>query len=117
MHGGNYLIADRPCRRSAAVVDPVRAPAPAPVRRGGRPDVSPPGPHHGRPANIQFRSQLVAESWRLDEHEVPRTGLRVRRPYRYARGSDGQELFWIGRQKDPSAAIASPTLRFDFLEG
>src|SRR4051794_33358076 len=68
-------------------------------------------------ANIQFRSQLVAESWRLDEHEVPRTGLRVRRLYRYARGSDGQELFWIGRQKDTSAAIASPTLRFDFLEG
>jgi hypothetical protein len=68
------------------------------------------------PADIQYRSQLVAESWRLDEHEVPRTGLRVRRVHRYARGSDGQALFWIGRQKDTSAAIASPSLRFDRLE-
>lgn len=68
------------------------------------------------PTDIPYRSQLVAESWRLDEHEVPRTGLRVRRVHRYARGSDGQALFWIGRQKDTSAAITSPSLRFDRLE-
>jgi hypothetical protein len=64
----------------------------------------------------QYRSRVVAESWRLDEAEVPRTGVRVRRTRRYARGSDGNGYFWIGRHKQTAPRTQAPGLRFDFLE-
>lgn len=64
----------------------------------------------------QYRSRIVAESWRLDEAEVPRSGVRVRRTHRYARGSDGEGYFWIGRHKQTAPRSASPGLRFDYLE-
>lgn len=63
----------------------------------------------------QYRTRIVAEAWRLDEHEVPRTGIRVRRLNRFARGSDGQAYFWVGRQKDPAERTATPRLRTDHL--
>ena len=64
----------------------------------------------------QYRSRVVAESWRLNEAEVPRTGVRVRRTHRYARGSDGNGYFWIGRHKQTAPRTHTPGLRFDFLE-
>ena len=64
----------------------------------------------------QFRSRVVAESWRLNEAEMPRTGVRVRRTHRYARGSDGKGYFWIGRDKQTAPRSPAPGLRFDFLE-
>lgn len=64
----------------------------------------------------QFRSRIVAESWRLDEAEVPRAGVRVRRTRRFARGSDGEGYFWIGRHKQTAQRSASPNLRFDYLD-
>jgi hypothetical protein len=64
----------------------------------------------------QYKGRIVAESWRLDEAEVPRTGVRVRRTRRYARGSDGNGYFWIGRHKQTAPRWATPGLRFDFLE-
>jgi hypothetical protein len=63
----------------------------------------------------QFRSRIVAESWRLNEAEIPRSGVRVRRTHRYARGSDGKGYFWIGRDKQTAPRSAAPGLRFDFL--
>ncbi|MEO1029372.1 MAG: hypothetical protein AAFX02_09985 [Pseudomonadota bacterium] len=68
------------------------------------------------PANPQHNSKLVSESIRLNEEEVPRTGLRVRRIGRYARGSDGQPHFWIARHKDAGQGTARPGLKFDFIE-
>jgi hypothetical protein len=64
----------------------------------------------------QYRSRIVRESWRLDEAEVPRSGVRVRRTHRYARGSDGKGYFWIGRHKQTAPRTAAPGLRFDYLD-
>lgn len=64
----------------------------------------------------QFRSRIVAESWRLNEAEVPRSGVRVRRTHRYARGSDGKGYFWIGRDKQTAPRSTAPGLQFDYLE-
>jgi hypothetical protein len=67
-------------------------------------------------ANPQYRSRIVSESWRLNEEEVPRSGVRVRRIERFARGSDGKAYFWVGRQKETGRAMVHPDLRFDYLE-
>lgn len=63
----------------------------------------------------QYRSRVVSESWRLDEAEIPRSGVRVRRTHRYARGSDGTGYFWIGRDKQTAPRSRAPGLRFDYL--
>jgi hypothetical protein len=68
------------------------------------------------PAAPQYRSRVVAESVRLNEEEIPRYGIRVRRIARYARGSDGSQHFWIGRIKETAPRPTSPQLRFDHLE-
>ena len=67
-------------------------------------------------AATQFRSRIVGESWRLNEAEVPRSGVRVRRTHRYARGSDGTRYFWIGRDKQTAMRSPSPGLKFDYLD-
>ena len=64
----------------------------------------------------QHRSRIVDESWRIDEHEVPRTGVRVRRVRRYARGSDGEGYHWIGRSKQTGQRTAHPQRRYDYLD-
>ncbi len=68
------------------------------------------------PAAPQYESRIVKESWRLDEAEIPRTGVRIRRTKRFARGSDGKTYFWVGRDKQTAPKIASPGLQFDFME-
>jgi hypothetical protein len=67
-------------------------------------------------ATPQYRSRIVTESWRLDEADVPRSGVRVRRTHRYARGSDGKGYFWIGRHKQTAPRSGAPGLRFDYLD-
>lgn len=64
----------------------------------------------------QFRSRIVGESWRLNEAEVPRSGVRVRRTHRYTRASDGKRYFWIGRDKQTALRSPAPGLKFDYLE-
>ena len=68
------------------------------------------------PANPQYRSKVVGESKRLNEEEVPQTGLRVRRIARFARGSDGKEHFWVGRIRDAGRTTTGSGLHFDYLE-
>jgi hypothetical protein len=65
----------------------------------------------------QYHTRIVAEAWRLNEHEVPPEGVRVRRTHRYARGSDGRAYFWVGRRADPSPRATLPRTAFDYLEG
>ena len=67
-------------------------------------------------AKPQYRSRIVSESKRLNEEEVPATGLRVRRISRYARGSNGNPYFWIGREKESGRRTARPGLKFDYLD-
>lgn len=69
-----------------------------------------------RDGGPQYRSRIVAEAWRLNEAEVPRSGVRVRRTHRYARGSDGRGYFWIGRDKQTAPRSNAPGQRFDFLQ-
>lgn len=67
------------------------------------------------PANPQHQSVLVGETKILNEEEVVRGGLRVRRIKRFARGSDGKEWFWVGRVREVGRASGTPGLRFDYL--
>src|SRR5439155_11472308 len=64
----------------------------------------------------QYRSKIVSESMMLNEEEIPRSGLRVRRIARYARGSDGTQHFWVGRLKESGQRTGLPGLRFDYVE-
>lgn len=67
-------------------------------------------------ADPQYRGRVIAESWRLNEEEAPRTGLRVQRLWRFARASDGTAHVWIGRRKDPATREPTSGLEFDYLE-
>jgi len=67
-------------------------------------------------AHPQHRTRLVAESWRLQEEALPRTGLRLQRLWRFARKSDGTPLFWVARRKDPHPQEHSAGIEFDFVE-
>jgi hypothetical protein len=64
----------------------------------------------------QYKSVIVAESKYLNEEEIPKTGLRVRRVRRYARGSDGKPWFWVGRSRESGRSSGTPGLRFDYLD-
>jgi hypothetical protein len=66
--------------------------------------------------NPQYRSRLVAETWMLNEEEVPRIGVQVARLWRAATGIDGQRHFWIGRRKRMAAPHAGPGLEYDYIE-
>jgi len=66
------------------------------------------------PENPEFNSKLVSESKILNEEEIPKTGLRVRRIGRFARGSDGKAHFWTGRHKDAGKGMGRPELKFDY---
>jgi hypothetical protein len=67
-------------------------------------------------ANPQYQGRIVAEAWRLDEHQIPAEGVRVRRLHRYARGTNSQEYFWVGRRVEVTQRGSLPHTRFDFLD-
>ena len=67
------------------------------------------------PAQPQYRTKVVAESWRLHEEALPPTGLRVQRLWRFARCSDGAGLFWVARRKHFSPQEHSAGIDFDYL--
>lgn len=65
--------------------------------------------------NPQYRTRILEESWQLREEEIPRTGLRVQRLWKYAKDWNGNDYFWIGRRKDISSAEHSAGLDFDYV--
>ena len=67
------------------------------------------------PVHPEHNSKLVGESKIIHEEEIPKTGLRVRRMGRFARGSDGKAHFWTGRHKDAGQGTGRPNLRFDYV--
>ncbi len=67
---------------------------------------------HARP---QFRTKLVAESWRVLEESLPRTGLRLQRVWRFARHNDGSPLLWLARRKDFHPREHSAGIELDYL--
>lgn len=65
--------------------------------------------------NPQYRGEIIAEAPYLNEEDIPRSGLRLRRMNRFARGSDDQVYFWVGRDKDVARPTRKPKLTFDDL--
>jgi hypothetical protein len=62
---------------------------------------------------------LLLEPWAplaIFEEEVPRSGARVTRTFRAARGPEGQWMLWVGRSKTQGRGEGSSGLRFDLLK-
>ncbi len=65
--------------------------------------------------NPQYRGEIIRESAYLNEEDIPRSGIRIRRQHRFARGSDDEVYFWVGRDKDVAGPTRKPKLTFDDL--
>ena len=48
--------------------------------------------------------------------EIPRSGSRINRAWRYGRGPDGTCYLWAGRLRSPGSGESSSGLRYDILE-
>jgi hypothetical protein len=71
-------------------------------------DVATPGPHG-----------VVLDARRpcwIREEEVPRSGIRVDRRWRYARGDDGVGHVWLQLEKTPGRGERSSGVRWDVIE-
>ena len=53
---------------------------------------------------------------RIDEEEVPRDGIELKRCFNYARGPDGRAWLWIGRSKTTGRGEGASDLRFDVVD-
>jgi hypothetical protein len=49
----------------------------------------------------------------IEEEEVARIGISLKRKFQYARSSDGGSWLWIGRCKLAGRGEAASNLRFD----
>jgi hypothetical protein len=54
-----------------------------------------------------------ADTLVIEEEEVPRTGVILKRKFQYARSSDGKSWLWVGRSKVAGRGMAESNLRFD----
>lgn len=52
---------------------------------------------------------------RIEEEEVPREGIEVKRQFQYARDARGRAFLWLGRSKKVARGESSSGLRFDAL--
>jgi hypothetical protein len=52
---------------------------------------------------------------RLEEEEVPRDGIELKRAFNYARDAQGRAVLWIGRNKTTDRGEGSSELRFDVI--
>jgi hypothetical protein len=57
-----------------------------------------------------------ADYLRLEEEEVPRDGIELKRSFNYARDAQGRALLWIGRSKITGRGEGSSGLRFDVIQ-
>jgi len=53
----------------------------------------------------------------LEEEEVPRDGIHVKRAVQYSRWLGGKSLVWMGRSKEAGRGEGSSGLRFDAIMG
>ncbi len=53
----------------------------------------------------------------LEEEEVPRDGIHVKRAVQYSRWLSGRSLVWMGRSKEAGRGEGSSGLRFDAIMG
>ncbi|HEY9063377.1 MAG TPA: hypothetical protein VIO33_00240 [Burkholderiaceae bacterium] len=52
---------------------------------------------------------------RIEEEEVPRDGIELKRAFNYARDSKGRALLWIGRSKTTGRGEGASGLKFDVV--
>jgi hypothetical protein len=65
------------------------------------------------PANAP--SLLTTDFLRLEDEEVPRDGIELKRSFNYARDASGRALLWIGRSKTTGRGEGASGLRFDLV--
>lgn len=58
---------------------------------------------------------IAADLLRLEDEEVPRGGVVVRRTYQYARAADGRAFVWVGRSKTAGRGEGASGLRHDAI--
>jgi hypothetical protein len=65
----------------------------------------------GDPASLTTTDFL-----RLEEEEVPREGIELKRAFNYARDASGRALLWIGRSKTTGRGEGASGLKFDVVK-
>jgi hypothetical protein len=60
------------------------------------------------PINDAANQQML-----IEEEEVPRAGVALKRAFQYARTPDGRAYLWIGRNKTVGRGEGSSGLRYD----
>ena len=61
--------------------------------------------------NVDVKSDYL----RVEEEEVPRDGIEMKRQFNYARDSKGRALLWIGRSKTTGRGEGASGLKFDVV--
>jgi hypothetical protein len=59
---------------------------------------------------------LTTDFLRLEEEEVPRDGIEIKRAFNYTRDAEGRALLWIGRSKKTGRGEGASGLRFDVVK-
>jgi hypothetical protein len=67
----------------------------------------------GQLLRLDPNAAVTADYLRLEEEEVPRDGIELKRAFNYARDADGRALLWIGRSKTTGRGEGASGLKFD----
>lgn len=72
---------------------------------------------HPRGALLRLdpNAPVDADYLRLEDSEVPRDGIELKRAFNYARDAQGRALLWIGRRKVTGRGEGSSGLKFDLV--
>ena len=97
-------------RRQVGFVEhgPVEGPAENPLQRFA---------FHPRGSLLRLdpNAPVAADYLRLEEEEVPRDGVELKRCFNYARDAQGHARLWIGRSKTTGRGEGASGLRFDVV--
>jgi hypothetical protein len=69
----------------------------------------------GQLLRLDPNAAVTADYLRLEEEEVPRDGIEIKRAFNYARDADGRALLWIGRSKTTGRGEGASGLKFDVV--
>jgi hypothetical protein len=69
----------------------------------------------GKLLRLDPNAAVTADYLRLEEEEVPRDGIELKRAFNYARDADGRALLWIGRSKTTGRGEGASGLKFDVV--
>jgi len=72
--------------------------------------------HPNVPAGALLEPPAPGQPLRIHDAEIPLSGLRLTRTYRYARWVGGSTHLWVGREKRAAIVEVTSGLRFDRLE-